>query len=410
MFGDDIKMALAAVRTTKWRSVLTMFGIVIGIVSVVTTVSLGEGVKQQVIGQMNQIGSDLITIRPGRSVERDSHGNIKKINLAQSYGLASGSLSDQDLRVVTETPGLKEVSPISLIDAGATAAGRNYDDGVVLGTSPDLPALLQQKIDYGVYFTKDEQDRHVAVIGKRVAEQLFHENVPIGMTLTIRGQDFIVRGVFAEFSNTPLNSGIDYNKTIFIPYQQSKQLAAGNTPIVQILARPVQPDMAKESISSINQRLTAAHGGVSDFTVLKQDENLMVTNDLLSILTATIAGIAAISLVVGGIGIMNIMLVSVTERTREIGIRKAIGATNRQIVSQFITEAIVLSITGGVLGIVLSILCNYLIRITTNLKPIVTLPVIGLATFVSVAVGIIFGIAPALKAAHKDPIEALRYE
>jgi putative ABC transport system permease protein len=163
-------------------------------------------------------------------------------------------------------------------------------------------------------------------------------------------------------------------------------------------------------VDAIHAALLKNHGGQEDFTVLKQDESLAVANTILNLITGLIAGIAAISLIVGGIGIMNIMLVSVIERTREIGIRKAIGATNRQILSQFMVESLVLSVVGAILGVLISIMVNYLIRIATTLTPVITLPIMVISVAVSIMVGLIFGITPALKAARKDPIEALRYE
>lgn len=177
-----------------------------------------------------------------------------------------------------------------------------------------------------------------------------------------------------------------------------------------MLAKPVDPAATEDTILAIEGALRESRGGQKDFTVLKQSENLALAEDVLNLLTSLIAGVAAISLLVGGIGIMNIMLVSVTERTQEIGIRKAVGATNRQILYQFMTEAAVLSLAGGVLGVLFSLLANVLMRIMTDLQPVITLEIILIASGVSFAVGIIFGMAPAAIAARKDPIDALRYE
>ena len=408
MFGGNVKTSIKALRSSRWRSFLTMFGIIIGVVSVITTVSLGEGVKRQVLNQVNQIGSDLITIRPGNIVTRDHAGNITKVNLSDAYGFGGGSLSDQDLKTIQQTPDVSQTSPVSLLNASAQVGGQEYNSGLVLGTSSGFASLVQQKIAYGVYFNSSEEDRPVVVIGQQVAEQLFKEEVPIGHSLTIRGQEFIVRGVFDAFGNSPLSAGVDLNKAVFIPYNYSKDLGGSNTPIVQILARPSKPAETKDVIKAINSNLTTAHNGQEDVTVLRQDENLMVTSYILNLLTTFIAGIAAISLLVGGIGIMNIMLVAVTERTHEIGIRKAVGATTRQILGQFLVEAILLSLGGGLIGIVVSYAVNFGIRVGTNLSPVITWPVVVEAVGVAVAVGVIFGIAPALKAARKDPIDALR--
>jgi putative ABC transport system permease protein len=405
----NIKGAIKSLRMSKWRSLMTMTGIILGIVSVVTTVSLGEGVKRQVVGQINRLGSDLITIRPGNIVSRDNDGNITRIRQLSDYTFASGSLSDGDISTVSNTSGISQTVPINLVNSGARFGSKEYNDGLIIGTNESFPSAVRQKIIYGSFFTAADSKRKVVVIGKKVAEQLFEENVPIGLSLTIRGQDYIVAGVFDQFESSPLAFGTDLNKGIFIPYSVSRDIT-GNSQLVQILTRPVNPAQTRETIVTLNKNLKAAHGGQDDFTILKQDENLAVAGNVLDLFTAFISGVAAMSLLIGGIGIMNIMLVSVTERTREIGIRKAVGATNRQISSQFFVEAAVLSSIGGVIGIGLAYIVNLLLRIFTHLNPVITPSVVILAAAVSLALGTFFGIIPAFRAARKDPIDALRYE
>ncbi len=408
MFSGNYRTALRRLRSSKWLSTLTMFGIVVGIVSVITTVSLGEGIKRQVLKQSGHIGSNLLTIRPGKIVQRDKNGSITKVNPALAYGFGNGSLSEDDIKVVHKTGGVKDVSPLSLLNSGVSSGSDRYDDSFILGTDYLFPQMVQQKVEFGSYFSTGEENRQVAVIGKRVAEQLFKENVPIGQSLTIRGQDFIVRGVFDEFGSTTIGQGIDLNKAVFVPRTMLNEVAKGSTQLVQILIRPDNLDQTPKVMNDLTANLAKAHGGQHDITILRQDENVMVTNDMLTLLTGFVASIAAISLLVGGIGIMNIMLVSISERTHEIGIRKAVGATNRQIRNQFMAEAIVLSLAGGIVGVVVSFFVNYMLRITTNFHPFITWQVVVIAAGVSIAVGIVFGTIPAIKAARKDPIEALR--
>jgi putative ABC transport system permease protein len=404
----NITMALASLRSAKLRSLLTMLGIIIGVVSVVTTVSLGEGVRQEVIGQIKRFGPDLITVRPGKTVTRDASGNITNVAILPSS--LPSTLTEGDLGVIKNVPNIKEVVPLSIVSGTIGYEGRAYGSGIVVGTTPAAPNLLNQRVEFGEFFGGSDANKHVAVIGKRVAEQLFQENIPVGKSFIFRDQSYIVRGVLEEVDTTPFSLTLDFNTVIFIPYDVSKQAAGGHVQLYQILAREIDVKASAKTVRFMEAALKNSHAGQDDFTVLKADESLTVANRMLNLLTGLIAGIAAISLVVGGIGIMNVMLVSVIERTREVGIRKAVGASNRQILSQFLTEAMVLSIVGGIIGVISSIALNYLIRILTDFKPVITLPIMGISVGVAVGVGIIFGIAPALKAARKDPIEALRYE
>ncbi len=408
MARGDIKMAMSAMRKSRWHSLLTMLGIIIGVVSVVTTVSLGEGIKQQIVGQINRGSSDLITVRPGKIITRQADGQISGINPFSSFNF--GSLSENDFQTIKTTSDVKEAAPFAYISGVATADGRDYSSGPIIATNEKASELLNQKVVYGGFFSGDEMQKNVAVIGKRVAEQLFQENVPIGRSFTLRDQTFFVHGVFDEFKSSPLAINADYNYAIFIPYDSSKHISSSQLQIYQILARPDSSDKTNQSVQSITQTLRNAHSGQTDFSVLTQNESLAVANSTLNLLTTFIAGIAAISLFVGGIGIMNIMLLSVTERTREIGLRKAIGATNRQILGQFLLEAVILSVVGGLIGVALSLILNYFIRLLTSLAPVINWQIILVAVLVAVMVGIIFGITPAVRAAHKDPIDALRHE
>lgn len=406
MLSSNIKMANQALKSAKWRSFLTMLGVIIGVASVVTTVSLGEGIKQQITGQINNLGPDLITVRAGKAVNRDKAGNISSVNILNALG--GQTLNESDVEVVRKTPGVRVAVPLGIITGVAQTDEREFQNGFIIATTEGMPEILNQKVEFGEFFSEKDVTKDSAIIGKRVAEELFLDNVPIGQTLKIRGQNFVVKGVFEEFPNSPLSPNTDYNRAIFIPYETGKQLAGANPQIAQVLAKPNEPKDNRLVASAIRKNILVAHAGQEDFTVLRQDENLAVASNLLSLITNMVAGIAAISLLVGGIGIMNIMLVSVTERTNEIGIRKAIGATNQQILSQFLIEALILSFTGGVIGVIISILANYFIRIFTDLQPVITLPIIFISVIVSVMVGVIFGVTPAMRAARKDPITALK--
>lgn len=408
LFGN-LKIAIASLRSSKWRSLLTMLGIIIGVVSVVTTVSLGEGVKRQVEQQIVLGGEELITILPGKRVQRNDKGEIT--GFSSLLGQNNILFTDADYRTIRDTDGIDKAVPFGQVVGLVEAPTGKFPEATVIAATSDVPNVLNQKLRYGSFYNDNDSMENGAVIGQRVAERLFGENVPMGKALTIRGKEFRVRGIFEDFINSsPLLPGGDYNSAIFIPYRQGQELMNGNLQIYQVLATPEKSADEDVVIGAVTQALKNARAGQEDFTVLTQNENLAMTSDIVQLLTGLISGIAAISLIVGGIGIMNIMLVSVSERTQEIGIRKAVGATNRQILNQFLIEAAVLSVVGGVLGVLLAILTNFLLRIFTNLQPVVTLPLVLIAAGVALAVGLFFGMMPAVKAARKDPIEALRYE
>ena len=407
MFSGNLKTATQSLRRSKWRTIFTMMGIIIGITSVVTVVSLGEGLKHQVVGQINQLGNNVLSIRPGKLLSKN--GSTTNLNL---YALlAPSTLTNHDVISLQQSPIVGSVTPIEFISSTASADKGEFNDLFVVGTSPNFASILSQKVAYGDFFTDDDETSDSAVIGSAVASRLFGVLNPVGETIHIMGQDFTVHGVLAPSQGGLLSAAqIDYNSAVLLPTSAAQGLTAGHTNILQILVEVKKGTKINQAVSKINGLVAQNHNGNSDFTILKQDQLLGVSSQVLNTITSFISGIAAISLVVGGIGIMNIMLVSVTERTREIGIRKAIGATNRQILRQFLTEGLVLTIGGGVIGVITSLIINQLLRLYSDWKPVISIPVMLLAVGVSVAAGLIFSLIPALKAARKDPITALRGE
>jgi putative ABC transport system permease protein len=406
--SGNLKAGLNSMRGAKMRNFWTMLGVIIGVASVITVVGIGEGIKDQISGQIHRLGSNLITIQPS-TLGGDGNYKPANANLLSGSGIA-GTLTSTDYTTVSTTKGVTASAPLSAVDANVQGQNGVYKGGLVIGTTNALSSLLNQSVAYGVFLTDDDNGQNAAVLGAAAAQALFKEDVPLGSSFSIDGQQFVVRGIFNQFATTPLNQSVDLNDAIYIPYDVAQTITNNTAVTFQILARAnPNPDESTGQIqAAINSGLLTNHGGQHNFSVTGENQNLVNSNDIVDLLTRLISGVAAISLLVGGIGIMNVMLVSVTERMHEIGIRKALGATNRQIHRQFITEAVVISVSGGAIGIIIAFLIDAGLRVTTSLQPEISWQLVLLATGVSLAVGIIFGSIPAYKAARKAPIEALR--
>lgn len=408
LFGrGNLKVAIANLRQSKWRSAFTMLGIVIGITSVITIVSLGEGLKQQMTGQIHQLGGNVISVRSGNLVNRGSNGSVSGINILAL--LSTSTLTNQDVQALSKIKEAQAVVPIDFVTNSAKGDAGSSNSLFVVGTTSQMTDVLHQKVEYGDFFNNAINQNSV-VIGANVAHQLFGELNPVGHSLSINGTDFAVYGVLAQAPGGLLSSAeIDFNSAVFMPLSAALQLTNNHTNILQILVKSKTKNL-NATVSEAQKALLKTHQGVSDFTVLTPKELSSVSNNTINNITEFISAIAAISLLVGGISIMDIMWVSVSERTREIGVRKAVGATDRQVLNQFLVEGLVLCVTGGIIGFLFSLLVNLILRLYTSLHPAITIPVVILAVGVSVSVGVILSVAPALKAAHKRPIDALRGE
>lgn len=401
LFKEHYRVAYASIRSRRTRSILTLFGIIVGVASVVTVVSLGEGVKQQISNDTHRQGKDVLVLRPGRT----SSSLVGSLTFAPS---GSRVLTDNELTAVENVEGITRTVPFSVISAVPSYDGRIYDQAQIIGTTGDMPKMSNVKVEIGAFFDNDTTTQKVAVIGQSVAEKLFGENVPVGKIMKIRDQDFVVRAVLEKADVGPFSEDNNFNNAILIPYQVGKVLTGGNGQYYQIIAQVDNPKDIDKVASAINVAVKNEHGGMSDFSVIKPGDSIVIANNMTYLVARLIFAVATIALLLGGINIMNIILVSVTERTQEIGIRKAVGATSRQIFNQFLMEATLLSLWDASIGMVISIIINLVLRITTNLQPVVTWEPIAISVAVSILIGIIFGTVPAVKAARKDPIEALR--
>lgn len=402
----NFRMAIASIRGTRWRSGFTILGVVVAVIPVLLILGIGEGVKRQMTEQVTNLGSNLLIIKPGSLSE--SNSPIQQFTALNGYS-AAGGFTKADYEAIAKLKTVDQVAPISVVPGSITVDGTTIERPFVVGSSADLTALLNQAVRHGDFITEEDNSRRVAVLGREAAEEIFGESIPLGRAFDFRGQTFVVRGILEEADVAPLSFSANFNQAVIIPYPVATELS-GSSAVSEILVRPTDGIPLDVASAEITKALQASRGGSNDFSILTQAENLRVANRILTLLTGLITAVAAIALLVSGIGIMNIMLVSVTERMHEIGVRKAIGATKRQIMGQFMAEATLLSLVGGILGVLLALLFQYILRLTTDLEPVMTWQSTVVVVGISLLVGIIFGGVPALKAARKDPIAALRHE
>ena len=401
----DIGVAVRSLRSSRSRSILTIFGIVIGVSAAITIVSIGDGIKNQIANNVNNVGRDLITVRPDLLQPTNA---VSAIVSESSPG--SNSLSSNDLQLIQSLSNVQYAAPLSLMNTPIIKVGNQIISGLqVVGTTNAIVPILNQSLQYGDSFNQNGITND-AMLGQGASVKLFGSEVSLGRTFTINGQSVFNRGELQSFYSAPLSIDLDFNNVVFIPYSLVTTLQGSSASTYEILVKPTSPGAIDTVVSEIESSLTQAHGGVQNFSVLQQKDSLAASYTIVNLLTKLIAAAAGIALFVGGIGIMNMMLVTVSERTGEIGIRKAVGATNRQILRQFLMEAIVLSISGGIIGVITALLINVGLRLLTTLEPTIPLATIFLATGLSLVIGIMFGLIPAAKAARKDPIDALRHQ
>ncbi len=401
----DFKIALTNLKATKVRTMLTILGIVIGVSSVTVVFALGEGAKNMVRGQVQALGENMLTVRPGKAI-RDANGKVTSYNFLAA--LSASTLTEHDVQTVAKTPGVGLAAPLMLV-TGSVSSRDKGSQGTIVATDPDAAKVLDLDIRAGA-FIDAESPRGTVVLGNDLATALLGSDVAIGQSVTIRGQPFTVSGILKHFeSSASVSNVFDLNQVAFVQMDDGKAFNQGIAQIQQINIRATDTGAAKQTSQAVFNALLQNHGGEEDFSVLRPEETVQLTDSVFKTLTTFTSAVASISIVVGGVGIMNIMLVSVTERTREIGIRKAVGATNTQILSQFLIEALLMTIVGGVLGIMFGYVLAYLAGTFLGFMPGITWHIVGVALGVSVCTGLLFGAWPAFKAARKDPIEALRY-
>jgi putative ABC transport system permease protein len=397
---DIILMSVESIMANKVRSFLTMLGVVIGVASVILLVSLGEGTRQYVQQELMGIGTNLLIITPGKT-ETTGH--------APPQSTTTRKLTyDDALFLKRNAFTLKDVAPV-LVGTGKLKYRNRNRNALVLGVTDSFENVRNLHVEIGSFVTEEDVEFHrkFMVIGRTVKKEIFGEENPLGKLIMLSGMKFRVVGIMEQKG---VSLGFDIDDLIFIPIKTAQDLFDTDK-MTEMLAEALNAEMVDIAKEEIIRLLKKRHDNKEDFSVVTQASLLSTLNTILSVLTYVIGAIAGISLVVGGIGIMNIMLVSVQERTREIGIRKAIGAQNRDILKQFLVESTIVSIFGGVIGIVVGAGVAVSIPFFFPVVPVkVSLWSIVLAFSFSGAVGVFFGAFPAQKAAKLNPIDALRYE
>lgn len=408
MIWQNFKLAVVSIRSAKLRSFLTMLGIIIGVAAVLMMVSIGDGVKKQVSGQISDLGTNILTLTSGKIGGGGNSGGQRSGGFAGTFG--TSTLTDKDLETVKNTDHIAAVAPLELISGVVQQNGQTASSVNVVATTSDYIRVRSIDMVKGSFFTsQDDSDKsYVAVLGANSASSLFGDNEAVGQEVSIRGQNFKVVGVIKKSDEgSALSSAGSSDDMVYIPFSAATKLT-GTSQIFRIMAKVDDSTNVSAVKTELERTIKENHGGQDDFSVLTQEDLLGTIGSILDLLTTFVAAIASISLLVGGIGIMNIMLVSVTERTREIGIRKAIGATFGNIMGQFLMEAVMLSLLGGLIGVLSAYLASFPIKRLAGITPVFTFNAVLLAFGVSVAIGIIFGVAPAVKAARKRPIQALK--
>lgn len=399
-----LKIALKALYNNKLRCFLTMLGIIIGVASVITMLAIGQGSKDSIKAQISEMGSNMIMIHPG---------NMQRGGVRQSADDMQ-TLEVSDYEALSELPGVAAVSP-SVNSAGQLVVGNNNYPSSIYGVTPEYLDIRKLKVKDGSIFTEHDINTaaKVCILGKTVVNQLFPNGEdPVGRVVRFGKIPLTVIGVLESKGTNSM--GMDQDDVVLAPYTTVMKRILAIDYIQGIFASAVNEDETEQTIDEITEVLRTRHklkdGADDDFEIRSQQELSEMMNSTSDMMTVLLACIAGISLLVGGIGIMNIMFVSVTERTREIGLRMAIGARGIDILSQFLIEAIIISVTGGVIGILLGFLASWLVTVIANWPVSIQMYSVGLSFVVCTVTGVFFGWYPAKKASNLDPIEAIRYE
>ncbi|QQG50835.1 MAG: ABC transporter permease [Candidatus Saccharibacteria bacterium] len=401
---EHTQNAIHSLRSTKMRTLLTTLGVTIGVASITTILSLSSGITQVVSKQVGALGGNIAVVRPGAPT-LDFEGFVSP-TIEQTY--TTSTLTEQDLIDIEALDSVDSAAPLMIVNGSVKSESATAKKSTILATTPSLVSIANLPISDG-QFIDSVTNKDTAVIGSQLSIDLFGTNQSIGQTFKIRGQTFTVIGILKSM-NDPINfNSVDFDQTAIISLESGKGFHQGIAQIQQINVRAKDTGSLPQMKNDIDAKLLKNHLDERDFSILTGEQISEPSNRFFRGLTGVMTVIAGISLIVGGIGIMNIMLVGVAERTREIGLRKSVGASNSNIVWQFLMESLIISIVGGLIGYAAGYIVAFALSTLLTFNPAFTWEVAGAALGTSLGVGILFGIYPALRAARKDPIESLRH-
>lgn len=398
-----LKLARTSIQENRTRSFLTCLGIAIGVASIILILSLMGSISQLIAGQVKNIGANLIVVRP-KSTKDIVTGVIEELTASNSY--QKSNLTLKDIGIISKLENITAVAPIAISTNTVVTDKNQINSVVVLGTQEDFIKIQPLDLKYGSFI--NENSENTVVVGHMLSLKLFNTMNAVGKTLTLMGEKFIVSGVLSQVEESINFSNVDFDNALIMNIGALDKVS-GSTQIQQINIKTKNTASLMEVTKNIQKNLMEYKKGENNFMVISGKQITHPASSLFSVVSSMLALVAGISLVVGGIGVMNIMLVSVAERTHEIGVRKAVGASSQNILMQFLFEALILSLMGGVLGLVLGYMLAFFISIMTPFKPYISVEIILMTFLTTLIVGVLFGIYPALKAATKNPIDSLKH-
>lgn len=397
-----VRVAMENLRSTRVRTSLTTLGIIIGVFSVTLVMALGEGAKRSLVDQITGLDSGIIIAKPGGVEQRSAFSAYTPFSVS-----SASTLTERDVRSIVELEDTKVVAPIMFVNGTVKYKEKTSRGTPIIATSPDFVTLMKLDLASG-QFISETTNRDTIVLGYTAALELIGTDQARGQEVIVKGRPHTVIGVL-KATRAPINAvGVNLDRSAFVSLDDGKSFNQGIAQISQVILQATDPEKTPTTASAIDELLLKNHDGERDFSVVEGKDAAQTADAFYDIMVFITAAVAAVALVVGGIGIMNIMLVTVIERTREIGIRKALGASNGQILWQFLVESLTMTIVGGFIGLFVAYFVAFFVATFFSFQPALTWGIVGTAMGLAVGVGVLFGLYPAIKASRKDPIEALR--